>query len=101
VTELEFYESLGIEPLVRGGAILIAKEQSLKVGEALISSNIQILGFDAFKLYSNNKIQPFMQFSKDYSASTHKRFSKPPDLLNDLRAVSSEITHIEFVIEFY
>ena len=40
---------------------------ALKLIDECEKQKVKILGFDSFKLFPDNKIQPFMEFSPDYS----------------------------------
>lgn len=57
--------------------------------------NYQILGYDSFKLFDDDKIQPFMEFSHDYSIKD----INIDRIKIDLKEISPEITHIEIVFK--
>jgi hypothetical protein len=91
----ELLVNLDSSPIHRNGIILIPVSKAEQTILKLLKRNYQILGFDSFKLLEDNKIQPFIEFSHDYSY----KVLNIEKIKNDLKEISPEITHIEIVFE--
>ncbi len=93
--EITLFTELGAHPLRRGGVILIPCPEIRNLLNRLLDENVRILGLDGFKLYPDNKIQPFMEFSTDYSNTLPSM-----EVLDEFLCEASEaVTHFEVVIE--
>ena len=92
---VELFMELDASPIQRNGIILIPVSKVEQTIIKLLEKDLVILGFDAFKLYDDNRIQPFLEYSPDYSKGTIN-FGV---IKNDLKKISPEITHIEIVIK--
>ena len=94
-TNFEVLVKLDASPIQRNGMILIPISRAEQTMIKLLRENYHLLGFDSFKLFDDNRIQPFLEFSPDYS---YKKINIDV-IVNDLKRISSEITHIEIVFE--
>lgn len=61
-----------VESIDRGGITLYEKDEALRLVEILDTNEIDILGVDTFLLLENNKIQPNMKYSPDYTTADLK-----------------------------
>jgi len=91
----ELFDRLGISTIMHGNIILIPRNEVSSSIEKVLEEGIRLLGFDAFKLHDDGKIQPFMEFSAEYSKSAPE-FKTIKDTLNK---ATEEITHYEVVID--
>jgi len=65
--------------------ILLSKDEAIEYIEKCRENNIDILGFDVFLVYEDERIQPFLEYSKDYSDSYHNNRSRNWDIaINDI-----------------
>lgn len=93
--EFALFTEFGANPLNRGSIILIPKSELENLISRLLDENIRVLGLDGFKIYRDNKVQPFLEFSSDYSDGQPSK----KDLSDFLSKVSKAITHFEVVVD--
>jgi hypothetical protein len=93
--EIALFTELGAHPDRHHGVILIPRaEISALVGQ-LLDRGTRILGLDGFRRNPDNKIQPFMEFSPDYSDAQPSQ----QELESFLSGVPDTITHFEVVVD--
>ena len=93
--EIALFTELGAHPDRHHGVILIPKSEVRPLLGALLGRGTRILGLDGFKRLPDNKIQPFMEFSPDYSdAQPSER-----DIETFLASVPDKISHFEVVVD--
>lgn len=76
-----------------GGVTLVGKSGVADCIKKIFSENCRFLGYDAFTLHSDGKIQPHLQWSADYSKGS-------PSLENTLAWMNDHpdsVTHYELV----
>ena len=56
----------------RNNIVLYNGDDALTVIKLCENNNLMVYGIDAFKLYPNGRIQPFMEFSPEYSCLSAK-----------------------------
>ncbi|MBN2878413.1 MAG: hypothetical protein JXN65_02175 [Clostridia bacterium] len=78
--------------------ILLSKDEAIEYIEKCRENNVDILGFDVFLVYEDERIHPFLEYSKDYSDSYHNNSSRNWDIaINDIN--EANIINNRFVYE--
>lgn len=93
--EIALFTELGAHPDRHHGVILIPKSEVRTLLGALLDRGTRILGLDGFRRLPDNKIQPFMEFSPDYSDAQPSE----SNLETFLASVPETVTHFEIVME--
>jgi len=94
--QLSQFESRGIR---RHGVLLLPQLAALEFLDASRGTIDQLLGFDAFRIVDENRIQPLLEFTLDLSDSAHQQLTHGQKYIvarKVLQAASPE-THFEFV----
>jgi len=93
--ETALFTELGTHPDRHGGVILIPTLEVSALLIQLLDRGVRVLGLDGFRCFPDNKIQPFMEFSPDYSEAQPSQ----QELESFLSSVPDTITHFEVSID--
>ena len=93
--EIALFTELGAHPDRHHGVILIPKSEVQALLTQLLERGVRVLGLDGFRRLPGKKIQPFMEFSPDYSDAQPSE----QDLGTFLSGVPETITHFEVVVD--
>jgi len=91
----ELLEQWNFPHLQRGGVTLVARSDAPACIKLIYANQCLFAGYDSFTV-TPEWIQPHMEWSPSWKCS---EAPIPDDLLSELKAHPSEITHYEFVFK--
>jgi len=94
MNDKELFDSWKIPAIDRGGLALVPREFCIICLRKILAEK-RLLGFDAFTLFADGKIQPHMEFSSNYSYALPSQV----EIEKQINIAPSEVTHFEFVFE--
>lgn len=98
--EKELYKSVSIPFLEKGNALLVPIGEAKNAGIRLMNQGKMLLGWDAFILHEDGRLQGSMENGIDYSGSRPSLFhgiaANPENFEKHIDAIDSSITHVEF-----
>ncbi len=80
---------------LRHGLTLVARQDAIACVQRIVSGQCRFYGYDAFTVFTDNNIQPHMEFSCSWEQSNPSLDT----LLATLHSHPANITHYEFVFE--
>ena len=85
--------SLGVKATTRGGVTLVAKSDCKAVVEKLLSGQFEFQGFEAFTIFSDDSVQPHLQWSCDWPKDS---IPTEPKIMKLIHETPDDVTHFEF-----
>ena len=87
-------DRLGIPFIQRPGAALVARADAVECLALIYAERLCLLGYDAFTLFPDNKLQPHLEWSASYSRTNQPALEH---VVEGLASDPPQVTHYEFV----
>ncbi len=92
----ELLEAWGFPHTQRHGVTLVARPDAIPGVQRTLASGCRFYGYDSFTVFSDDKIQPHMEWSPSWDGGSAPALDA---LVADLQFHPTGVTHYEFVFE--